>query len=275
MSKTSIFHKIIFYLSIMVLIDKISSQKSSLIIKEVYPYYMNTTAAFISLNDLLIKKYAYFSFDFSKQNDIAYFKITTESVLSHNNIQFLFTDKNKDEITYNDFEKKYNNWYFIRGSNFKKEKTEQGFDSYLKIERFFKDKKTLLIRLDVEELKGEITLENLESLPEDNKLNKNKHKEKQKENNYHDNYNHNQYNYHKYVINNEQRNYNNDIHNRYYHYHKEWRNHSHDKVNETNSLKIMYGMFIAQVWMIILILYCLVNRRKRNAQYVVTINNSV
>ena len=274
MVKTSL---IIFSLSFFAFIDKIFSQKPSLIIKEVYPYYMNTTATYISLRDSTIRKYVYFSYDFSqeKNNDIAFFKITSDSALSHSNIQFLFTNKNLNEITYDDLERNYNNWYFIRGYNFKKEKTEQGFDSYLKIGRFFKDKKTLVLRLDVDGLKGEITIENLESLSEDNKLYKNyNYKEKGQENNYYNN----QYdNYHKHVINNERRYYNNenDIHNRYYHYHKDWRAHSHDTIYETSQLKVIYGVIIAQVWTIILVLYCLVNRRKKNVQYAVSINNNV
>ena len=283
MSKQSL---IIFYISIFALFSKISSQKSTFIIKEILSYKMNATAAYLSLTDLNIKKYAYFSFDFSNCN-IAYFKITTESSLSHSNIQLFFSNKDADEINQYDLEKNYAQWFFIRGYDFKKEKTEQGFDSYLKIEKYVKTFKTLIIRVDVDKLNGDITVENLESLPEDNTLNKYNYKEKENNlhhqhdkynnnyynnNNYHHNNNHNNYHNHE-IKKNNQRDYNNEIHNKYYHYHQSWRSHSHDSVYETNTPRIIYGLIISQIWILVLILYCLVNRRKRNVQYAVAINN--
>ena len=291
---------IIFYISIFVLFTKVSSQKSTFIIKEILPYSMNAKAAYISLTDLGIKKYAYFSFDFSNSN-IAYFKITTESSFSHSNIQLLFSEKEVNEINKNDLENYYFQWYFIKGYAFKKVKNEQGFDSYLKVEKYNKNCKTLIIRIDVDKLGNDITAENLESLPEDNSLNKNNYNEKEKNlhywqdnynnnknnynNNYHYNHNNNNHynhnnnypsnhnNYHNYGMNNNQRDYNNEIHNRYYHYHQSWRAHSHDTIYETNAPRIIYGLILSQIWIVIMILYCLVNRRKRNVQYTVAINN--
>ena len=292
---------IIFYISIFALFTKVSSQKSTFIIKEILPYSMNATAAYISLTDLGIKKYAYFSFDFSNSN-IAYFKITTESSFSHSNIQLLFSEKEVKEINKNDLENYYVQWHFIRGYAFKKVKNEQGFDSYLKVEKYNKNCKTLIIRIDVDKLGNDITAENLESLPEDNSLNKNNYNEIEKNlhhwkdnynknnnnynnNNYHYNHNNNNHynhnnnypsnhnNYHNYGMNNNQRDYNNEIHNRYYHYHQSWRAHSHDTIYETNAPRIIYGLILSQIWIVILILYCLVNRRKRNVQYTVAINN--
>ena len=289
---------IIFYISTFALFTKVSSQKSTFIIKEILPYSMNATAVYISLTDLGIKKYAYFSFDFSNSN-IAYFKITTESSFSHSNIQLLFSEKEVNEINKNDLENYYVQWYFIRGYAFKKVKNEQGFDSYLKVEKYNKNCKTLIIRIDVDKLGNDITAENLESLPEDNSLNKNNYNEKEKNlhywqdnynknnnnynnNNYHYNHNNNNHynnypsnhnNYHNYGMNNNQRDYNNEIHNRYYHYHQSWRAHSHDTIYETNAPRIIYGLILSQIWIVIMILYCLVNRRKRNVQYTVAINN--
>ena len=290
---------IIFYISIFVLFTKVSSQKSTFVIKEILPYSMNATAAYISLTDLGIKKYAYFSFDFSNSN-IAYFKITTESSLSHSNIQLFFSEKEVNEINKNDLENYYVQWHFIRGYAFKKVKNEQGFDSYLKVEKYNKNCKTLIIRIDVDKLGNDITAENLESLAEDNSLNKNNYNEIEKNlhhwkdnynnnnynnNNYHYNHNNNNHynhnnnypsnhnNYHNYGMNNNQRDYNNEIHNRYYHYHQSWRAHSHDTIYETNAPRIIYGLILSQIWIVIMILYCLVNRRKRNVQYTVAINN--
>ena len=152
---------------------------------------------------------------------------------------------------------------------FRKEKNEQGFDSYLEFFNYSKEKKTLIIRLEIDGLKGDITIENLESLPEENSLINNKYNKNLKENkhNHHNSYN-SQNNYHNNVINNEQRYSNNNIHNRYYHYHKDWRSHSHDRVHAISNFRILYGLLIGHIWLIILILYCLVNKRKRRIPYI-------
>lgn len=287
MPKETLLHIMIFYISLFCIIK---SQNSKAIIKEIYPHYYNTTATFISLPNSDIKKYAYFSFDITDKNikDTVYFKITTDSALYHSNINYYLFEKEIDKISGKDVEGIY--YYFIKGANFRKEKTEQGYDSYLKFEHLNRyNRKTLLIRIDVEKMKGDISIENLEKYPEDNSLinnnnyNKNNYNNNNK-NNY-NNYNKNNYGHHDYdrynnhhheVINNEQRYYNNqDNYNRYYHYHKEWRYHSHDRINEYSSFKILYGIVLLQVWFVIMILYCLVNRKKRNNQIVVGINNNI
>ena len=267
MSKATIFNTIIFFMFFFFI--KAQSQKPSKIIKEIYPYYLNITATYLSLDDPSIKRYAYFSFDFSdeKMDNFAYFKISTESVLYQTRIQYLFFDKELDEISNDDVEKIFA-FYYIKGHNYRKEKTEQGFDTYIKIEKLKNNGKSLIIRIDVEQLKGDITIENMESIPEVTPLNKNIYK---------DNYPHNHERYHNNVINNEQR-YNVDneiIRDRYYHYHKDWRYHSHDKVHEENPITIIYGLILIQVWIIIFCLYCTINRRKNNTQRNVIINNNI
>ena len=278
MPKETLLHIMIFYISLFCIIK---SQNSKAIIKEIYPHYYNTTATFISLPNSDIKKYAYFSFDITEKNikDTVYFKITTDSALYHSNINYYLFEKEIDKISGKDVEGIY--YYFIKGANFRKEKTEQGYDSYLKFEHLNRyNRKTLLIRIDVEKMKGDISIENLEKYPEDNSLINNNYN-KNNYNNYNkNNYGHHDYdrynNHHHEVINNEQRYYNNqDNYNRYYHYHKEWRYHSHDRINEYSSFKILYGIVLLQVWFVIMILYCLVNRKKRNNQIVVGINNNI
>ena len=287
MPKETLLHIMIFYISLFCIIK---SQNSKAIIKEIYPHYYNTTATFISLPNSYIKKYAYFSFDITDKNikDTVYFKITTDSALYHSNINYYLFEKEIDKISGKDVEGIY--YYFIKGANFRKEKTEQGYDSYLKFEHLNRyNRKTLLIRIDVEKMKGDIFIENLENFPEDNSLINNNNYNKNNYNNNnkikYNNYNKNNYGHHNYdrynnhhheVINNEQRYYNNqDNYNRYYHYHKEWRYHSHDRINEYSSFKILYGIVLLQVWFVIMILYCLVNRKKRNNQIVVGINNNI
>lgn len=318
MSKQALIYTTILYISLFSSVIK--SQYSPFMIKEIYPYNLNATATFLSLTNTGIKKYAYFSFEYNKEKikDIAYFKISTDSAIYQTNIQYLFTEKKPDEIKLGDVEGYYIYYSYIKGSNFRKEKTEQGFDSYLKIEKFYKNNKnTLVIRIDVEQLKGDVSVENLESLPEDNSLNKNIFLNNNYQNNnngrnnnypnnynginnvqnnngrnhnypnnynggnnkypinyngrngnYHNNYNGNNYN-HNSVINNEQRFSNDDIYNKFYSYH------SHDAYNESGSFRIIYGIIMANIWIIILILYCLINRRKKNTQYAIAINNSV
>ena len=130
-----------------------------------------------------------------------------------------------------------------------------------------------MIRIDIDKLKGDIIAENLENLPiEDKSLTKN--------NQYNNNYDYN--NRHDIsdgqnnaVINNEKRYSSKEIHDKYYHYHKEWRYHSHERIQEVEPIRITYGIIIAQIWLVILVLYCIINRRKKNAQYTVAINNSV
>ena len=287
MPKETLLHIMIFYISLFCIIK---SQNSKAIIKEINPHYYNTTATFISLPNSDIKKYAYFSFDITDKNikDTVYFKITTDSALYHSNINYYLFEKEIDKISGKDVEGIY--YYFIKGANFRKEKTEQGYDSYLKFEHLNRyNRKTLLIRIDVEKMKGDISIENLEKYPEDNSLinnnNYNKNNYNNNNKNKYNNYNKNNYGHHNYdrynnhhheVINNEQRYYNNqDNYNRYYHYHKEWRYHSHDRINEYSSFKILYGIVLLQVWFVIMILYCLVNRKKRNNQIVVGINNNI
>ena len=251
---------------------------SSQIIKEIYPFYDNTTAAFISLDNSDIRKYVYFSFDFSDKTrlkDIAYFKITTDSSLYHLNIQYSFVEKKIENLVDYDVLGKNVSWYYIKGANFRKEKTEQGFDSYIKVENYFTKKKTLLFRIYVEKMKGDMIFENLESMPVDNSLTNNNNYNKK---NY-GHYNHNKnahHNHHEYVINNEQRYfYNNSYYNKYHHYHKEWRYHSHDRIHEVNAYRNLYGIILLQIRILIMFLYCLVNRRKRNNPILVAVSGNM
>ena len=281
MSKRTICNLVIYYIFIFSYLIKAQSTKtSSIIIEEIYPSYYNTTSAFISLTNSNAKKYVYFTFDFSniKPKNIAYFKITTDSMLYYTNIQYIFTNKNMGEINYSYLEGRNQFWFFIKGHNFRKEKSEQGFDSYLTIEKNKNaDGTILVIRIDIDKLKGDIIAENLESLPiEDKSLTKNN--KYQYNNNY--DYNHNNRHdindaHNNAVINNEKRYSSKEIHDKYYHYHKEWRYHSHERIQEVEPIRITYGIIMAQIWLIILVLYCIINRRKKNAQYTVAINNSV
>ena len=132
MSKLTIFHLFIFYISLFSSVDNVDSQK----ITEIYPYYLNVTAAYVSLENLNSKKYVYFSYNFDdeKNLDLIFFKITTESELTQSNIQYRFTNKKAEEISKEDLEKDNAYWFYIRGRKFRSEKNEQGFNTYLKIE---------------------------------------------------------------------------------------------------------------------------------------------
>jgi hypothetical protein len=115
----------------------------------------------------------------------------------------------------------------------------------------------LVIRIDIDKLKGDIIAENLEILPiEDKSLTKNN--KYQYNNNYDYNHNNRQDNsdgHNNAVINNEKRYSSKEIHDKYYHYHKEWRYHSHERIQEVEPIRITYGIIMAQIWFIILVLY--------------------
>ena len=83
------------------------------------------------------------------------------------------------------------------------------------------------------------------------------------------------YRNHTHIINNEHRYYNNNIHDRYYHYHKKWRYHSHDRIYQLQPIYLVSGIILGNIWLLLFILYCMVNRRKRNNTYLVQINNGL
>ena len=119
----------------------------------------------------------------------------------------------------------------------------------------------LVIRIDIDKLKGDIIAENFESLPiEDKSLTKNN--QYQYNNNYdynHNNRHDNSDGHNNAVINDEKRYSSKEIHDKYYHYHKEWRYHSHERIQEVEPIRITYGIIIAQIWLVILVLYCIIN----------------
>ena len=178
-------------------------------------------------------------------------------MLYYTNIQYIFTNKNMGEINYSYLEGRNQFWFFIKGHNFRKEKSEQGFDSYLTIEKNKNaDGTILVIRIDIDKLKGDIIAENFESLPiEDKSLTKNNQYQ------YNNNYDYNHNNRHvisdgqnNAVINNEKRYSSKEIHDKYYHYHKEWRYHSHDRIYQLQPLYLVSGIILGNIWILLYIL---------------------
>ena len=262
-------YKILSLLLAIQFLSVIKSDRYDSLIKQIYNY--NTTAAIISLDNLKSTNYVYFTFDLSdflenikdeKENYI-YFKIFTESSLYPSQIKYMFLNKKSDKVSYNDVVSNNGNYFFwnqLNSNNFIREQAYKGYDNYIKIK--INDKqRTLVIRINIWNLKGEILAENVEALP--NNLNIIIKKS--------DDY----YRNHTHIINNEHRYYKNNIHDRYYHYHKEWRYHSHDRIYQLQPLYLVSGIILGNIWILLFILYCMVNRRKRNNTYFVQINNGL
>ena len=262
-------YKILSLFLVIQILSIIKSDRYDSLIKQIYNY--NTTAAIISLDNLKSTNYVYFTFDLSdflenikdeKENYI-YFKIFTESSFYYYQIKYMFLNKKADKVSYNDVVSNNGNYFFwnqLNSNNFIREQAYKGYDNYIKIK--INDKqRTLVIRINIWNLKGEILAENVEALP--NNLNIIIKKS--------DDY----YRNHTHIINNEHRYYNNNIHDRYYHYHKEWRYHSHDRIYQLQPLYLVSGIILGNIWILLFILYCMVNRRKRDNTYFVQINNGL
>lgn len=255
---------LIFFL-LFLLINYINSE--SLTIKLIPDANLNATAAFADLESFEKDNYLFFSFDFNyhnqvphKEKDIAYFKITSELFFTYSDFKFYFLDKKQEEVTYSDIDlQNYNLWkhcYLIS-----REKENNEYDYYIQIQRYGeKDKKnTVIIGIPIYKKKGQITVENLYSLPENVLEKKNKFSNFNnwpKNHEYHSNLNNN--NNYKYDYNYR------DYHYRY-HRHYEYRLFG-------NSGLCFIGILLLQLWIVIFVIYCLVNRRKKS-QLAIVIGN--
>jgi hypothetical protein len=135
---------------------------------------LNATAALAFLNNFEKENYLYFSFDFNYHNQVpqkekntAYFKLTSELFFSYSDFKIYFLDKKQEEVTSSDIDtKNYMIWepcYLIS-----KEKINNEYDYYIQIKRldFRNRKNTVILRVPIYKKEGQITVENLYSLPE-------------------------------------------------------------------------------------------------------------
>ena len=261
----------------------ISKESPSSEIKIIPDAYQNATAAFVLLDDLEEETkdfYLYFKFDFDYHSQItqnrknkAFFKLTTEFELSPFQIQGIFLDKALEEVKLADI---YNNGHWKQIPYTFREQIYNEYNYYFiiynKHHEYEEDnnRKTLIFRILINKKQGQLTLENLLTLPEIvlESL-KNKKNNNLREQNYHHwqqdpNKNYNNYNYnYDYYHNNYYDRKHEALHKYYY------RNRYYfDIIN----CCIFLGFLLGNIWFVILVLYFLVNRKKKTTLAVVVGN---
>ena len=238
--------------------------------------YLNATASYATFDK--DKFFLYFTFDLdfhknvSKEKDVACFKISTSSQINSKDIKYTFLDKKLEQVNVTDLDIKNKIlWYYGYIAN--KEKTSYDFNYYIKIKLFGenKNKSTLIIKIDVLNKKGDLTVENIFVPLDETKLKLNDIKDVNKlfpdlkslEKYYNRTYpykNHTINNYYGYKnqYNRLPNNHNN------YHYHYNYHNYHRRKYRRVHRyIEFSFlGVLLLQVWTIVFILYCIVNRRK-------------
>lgn len=242
-------------------------------IKIIPDAYHNATPALVLLDSLPNNTdFLYFSFDFNYHNqnpqklkNEAYFKIETPLLLSLSDIRYIFLDKKQEELNSTDLDFPILNriWKFAYLIG-KEKNLYNEYNYYVQIHKFEEEKNTLILKLPATKKEGQISIENIISLPEEILEKKNKFKNF---NNWPKNNPH---------FHNSNENHNNGIykdnqieeinppykgHHRYhyhYHYHHHWM-----------IFQGILGIILLNVWFIIFILYCFVNKRKKSSLAVV------
>lgn len=294
----------LFFLLLLILIKNSDHAE----IKMIPDAYMNATAAFVELDSLERSSFLYFSFDYDyhnqmnkKQIDIAYFKITTELLLSKSDISYDFFMKKQEDITIKDLYNVGNPIFWRKIDYYYKEKNGNEYDYYIKIQKYGINN-SLIIRIPFLKNKGQITIENLYSIPDDilkkftnkgkNNISlywsdqNNGHKNDRKNllpvppHPYNEHYNNNPWNDWN-ADNNKNKNNNNVIITKYpnnnhlynddyyYNYH---RYHKHHHIR-FNTGFLFLGVILGQIWLIVFVLYCIVNRKKQNTRLAVIVGN--
>ena len=270
-------------------------------IKMIPDAYMNATACFVSLDSIEKSDYLYFSFDYDyhkqmnpNQKDIAFFKISTELLFSDYDLNYALFDIKLEDISleYLESNKKNIIWRNIY-INFK-EKNGNDYDYYIKIKKFG-SKNTLIIRIPISENSGQITIENINSLPNDkSNIYSNINNIITNWNNYNNN-NNNKNDVQKTLPplppknlkdpypqwehnNNNHINNKNDLYDQYLKNHHYLHNHHHKYRYRHNTPVARPSFFVLVVilsplWIVVFVLYFMVNRKKNNVQLAVVVGN--
>jgi hypothetical protein len=306
--KGPFFNKIFLLVFFLVISINKTTQSENFELKMIADASLNATASFASFER---QNYLYFLYDlnpFLKDNNFrtdTNFKLTSKNKFYSYDISYTFLHKKIGTINSTDIigNRVYINWRYLADVIANRTLADE-YDHYININNnnklFLKQNNfnTLVLRIKVMNKKGDLTIENLLSLPEDIKkainnkknnyiYNKNLMDSLNKDNNnnnYHKNNNNNNQNYHNgiyynnnnkdYFNNNNNYNYGNNKYysNSYYHYH--YHTH-HNKHFHFHNIGLIYtGIIFAQIWTIIFILYCIVNRRKvNNNRFAVIVGN--
>ena len=247
--------------------------------------YLNATASYATFDK--DKFFLYFTFDLdfhknvSKEKDVACFKISTSSQINSKDIEYAFFDKKIEQVNVTDLDiKNIILWHYGYIAN--KEKTNYDFNYYIKIRLVGEDKSksTLIIKINVLNKKGDLTLENIFVPLDEKKLKLNDIKDVNKL--FPDlkpmkKYYNKSYPYRNHTINNYY-GYNNQYNHlpNNYHYHYNYHNYHRRKYRRVyrNIDFSILGILLFQVWILVFILYCIVNIRKpENNRNVVIIGN--
>ena len=239
----------------------------------------NATAAFADLDGTQKNDFLFFSFDFdyhsevkSNEKYLAFFKINTDFKLLAS-IKYTFINKEIDKINQTDIDiaDKQRLWKMSLPVNVKSIGNENEY--YVKITKFGpqNSKHTAILGIPVYKNKGQITIENVLILPEDiiNKMNiptvpnfsiiDDIKKDLNK--------------YLNDALNNNGQNTNNykNNHNNYHsnHHYFDSKKIKYDKyenpfpINPSDVLLFLFGLLLFSIWIFVMILYFLVNRRKQ------------
>lgn len=269
--KNPTYHLFLLYIYFSIFISSINTEDS----QETEFYHiidgsLNGTAKYVSLASISEDvKYLYFTFDFdyhynslSSNKDSVYFKLTTplEFIKKNNpyltkSVSFIFSEKNWNEIeTLDDLKLKKKFWiptYMI----FYQKDNYGNYEYYIGVKKYFNDQKTLVLRVPtLGNTKVDITVENLISLPENVK-------KFAKTNHFNESFYENNINSGK-----------NNLYSNYYHRYKYKHERTHNNMLEGWAAGL--GTILGQIWIAILVLYWLVNKRKKTIKgFAVVVNN--
>ena len=227
---------------------------------------LNGTAKYVSLTTISKNKQnLFFTFDFSyhydtltTNKDTTYFKLTTPiEFINKNNpyltktISFIFSKKKWSELkTVEDLKLKKIYWIPARMIYYQKD-NYSNFEYYIEVKRFFNEHKTLILKVPISgQTTGDITVENLVTLPENiQNLAKN-----------------NYFNRHFYGndINTRKNNLYGNNYQYQHHHHSRYQYGKGNQIFTFSGWAAILGAVLGQIWIVILVLYCLVNRRKKN-----------
>ena len=236
---------------------------------------LNGTAKFVSLSTIsAVKKDLYFTFDFdyhynalSSNKDIAYFKLTSpleyyktdERILLSKPIRFIFLEQKWTEIKQLDSLELNKKFWAPTTLIFFQKDNYGNYEYFISVKRSF-NQKTLLLKVPtLGETTGDIVIENLITLPEN--------LQKSLTNNH----------FNRDFYSGNRKYGRNHLHGNNYQHQNQ---HQHQHVRENGNYYLSgwgacLGVILGQIWIVVLILYCLVNRRRKTITgFSVVVNDS-
>ena len=274
--------KLILFTYFLFITIKRTVQSPSIVIKIIPDAYLNATAAFASFEDNQDSDYLYFSYDFiyhnkvnPKELDKVYFKLTTDYLFSNRDLRYIILDKKQEEVTSEDLDPK-NNILWKQCFLLNTLKTNNEYNYYINVHRISAEKNaknTIIFRFPVvKNNKGQIEIENLYSFPEEilEKKNLNQNFNSWPKINDKDmNMNMNR-DYYKNPEPIEPNHINKNYNHHHYHQKRLFKYLLHHR--HCSYFSFILGTIFTQIWMVLFVLYFIVNRRKKS-HLAIVINN--